>query len=170
MAMLTRCPDFLIRSGWAPGMAYFENLFGDKIQALVRRLVAGKAKPAKVLVCMIYFLDEQPGGSWADYVLEKLGYNSNPGKLQLIIRTLYERLSTRGFDVPGTIVEPFPLFEVLDGKDTDDYCQRVEPSVQGGQKMAQAILQALNIGTELSQGELCVHGRYAGFFRAQEMV
>lgn len=143
MAMLTRAPDALIRSGLAPGMSYFEDLFGRRIEALVRRLVAAEAKPAKVLVCMLYFLDERPGGSWADYVLGKLGYDTNPGKLQLIIQTLYTRLSNRGFSVPGTIVETFPLFEVLDGKDTNDYVQRVEPSVQGGRKMGQAILNAL---------------------------
>lgn len=143
MALMTRSPDWLIKSGWAPGTSYFEGLFGTRIEDLIRRIVDGEHRPAKVLICMIYYLDEESGGSWADYVLEKLGYNSNPAKLQLVIRTLYERLAARGFNVTGTIVEPFPLFEVLDGKDTQDYVQRVEPSVQGGRKMAEALMARL---------------------------
>jgi hypothetical protein len=38
-------------------------------------------------------------------------------------------------------VVPVPLFEALDGKNTDDYVQRVEPSVQGGRKMAKLLLR-----------------------------
>lgn len=36
-----------------------------------------------------------------------------------------------------------PLFEILDGKDTHDYVERVEPSPAGGHKMANAILSEL---------------------------
>lgn len=92
---------------------------------------------------MIYYLDQKPGGSWADDVLNNLGYDTNPGKLQLIIRTLFTQIVEKGFDIPGTIVQAFPLFKVLDGTDSGDYCQRVEPSVQGGRKMANALLGAL---------------------------
>lgn len=143
MALLTRSPEWLIRSGWAPGMSYFVGLFGTSVETFVRNLTSGPNKPAKVVVCMLYYLDEKPGGSWADFVLGKLGYDSNPTKLQLIIRTLYDRLVQRGFTAPGTVVETFPLFTVLDGKNSDDYVQRVEPSVQGGRKMADALLRHL---------------------------
>jgi len=143
MLMLTRSPRFLIDASWAPGLKYFERLFHTQIEALVNRMVSGACKPRKVLVCMIYFLDEQPGGSWADTVLSKLGYDDDPKKLQMIIRKLFDRVSKRGFNVPGTVVEAFPLFKVLDGKDSNDYVQRVEPSVSGGRKMADAFLQNL---------------------------
>ena len=66
--------------------------------------------------------------------------------LQLIIRTLYDALREHGLEVPGLphgVVETFPLYEVLDGKTSADYVQRVEPSVQGGKKMADALLSAL---------------------------
>merc|ERR1719450_1117420 len=92
---------------------------------------------------MIYYLDETPGGSWADRVLSLLGYDADPAKLQYIIKTLYERIAAHGFVVDGTVVETFPMFEVLDGKDTADYEQRVEPSVQGGRKLAHAFLDVL---------------------------
>ena len=70
-------------------------------------------------------------------------YDDNPSKLQLIIRSLYGAIKAKGFQVDGTTVKPFPMFEVLDGKNTEDYCQRVEPSVQGGEKMARAFLDQL---------------------------
>ena len=37
-----------------------------------------------------------------------------------------------------------PLFNVLDGKTTDDYVARVEPSSQGGRKMAEFILDMID--------------------------
>ncbi len=36
---------------------------------------------------------------------------------------------------------PFPLYEVLNGKNTEDYLQRVEPSPSGGQKMGEALFR-----------------------------
>jgi hypothetical protein len=33
--------------------------------------VVAKNRPKRILLCMIYYLDEQPGGSWADHVLSK---------------------------------------------------------------------------------------------------
>ena len=54
-------------------LAPCSDLFHAKTEALVRR-VAAKRQPKKILICMLYFLDMQPGGSWADGVLSKLGY------------------------------------------------------------------------------------------------
>jgi len=143
MLMLTRVPGWLLRGGCAIGMGHFEWLFRTQIEAIVCRMVAGARKPKLVLVCMIYYLDERPGNSWADRVLARLGYDDDPAKLQYIIATLFERIAAKGFDVDGVEVRPFPLFKVLDGKDTADYVQRVEPSVQGGRKIARAFLDEL---------------------------
>lgn len=140
MAMLTQSPDFLIRMGLAPGLGYFVKFFHGRIQSFLCRLVA-KEKPKKILVCMIYYPDVVPGNGWADPTLSLLGYNSNPAKLQLIIRTVFEAIQAKGFGDVGTIVEPFPLFQVL--SEHSDYLQRVEPSVSGGRKMAEAFLDAL---------------------------
>lgn len=49
--------------------------------------------------------------------------------------------------LPAGVVETFPLYDVLDGKTSTDYVQRVEPSVQGGKKMADALLAALYSNT-----------------------
>eukprot|EP00415_Alexandrium_ostenfeldii_P004312 UN4312 len=90
---------------------------------------------------MIYFLDES-GSSWADRALDALDYNNNPGRLQEAIRSVF-RLATSRICIPGTEVVAFPLFEVLDGRDTSDYVSRVEPSPSGGRKMARALLDVL---------------------------
>lgn len=91
---------------------------------------------------MIYFPDETPGGSWAETHLSALGYNSNPAKLQSIIRKVFIE-ATSTIEIEGTTVLPFPLFEVLDGKTHEDFLQRVEPSIEGGKKMGSAILNAI---------------------------
>jgi hypothetical protein len=128
------------------GMGYMVHLFGVRIESLVKRLIANK-KPKLVLVCMIYFLDEKPGNSWAENVLGVLGYNSNPGKLQEAIRQIF-RLATQQIKIPGTEVIAVPLFKMLDGKDTTDYCQRVEPSAKGGQKMGAFLVDTIIGGLE----------------------
>lgn len=141
VGMLSRLPDRMITSSYFSfGMGHMEWLFHDQLENILVQMVS-KKKPKKIIVCMIYYLDEKPGGSWADRVLSVLGYDTNPSKVQLIIKTLFERIKHRGFNIEGTEVECFPLFEVLDGKDSSDYCQRVEPSVQGGKKIAKALLE-----------------------------
>jgi hypothetical protein len=121
------------------GMGYLVHLFGTRVKALVERLIA-KKKPKLVMICMIYFLDETPGNSWAETVLRIMGYNSNPAKLQEAIRQIF-RLATQTIHIPGVTVQAVPLFEVLDGKTTTDYCERVEPSAQGGQKMGEFLVE-----------------------------
>ena len=51
--------------------------------------VTAKTMPKKILVCMIYYLDENPTPSWANAALGGLGYNSNPVKVQTIIRKMF---------------------------------------------------------------------------------
>jgi len=151
MMALLRSPECMIRSGLAPGFGYFVHMFHSKILNVLKR-VTRNARPAKVLVCMLYYLDETPGGSWADVTLSALGYDKNPAKLQLAIRSLFTAIKKRGFDLPGTSVEYVPLFETLDGKDHSDYCQRVEPSVSGGRKMAEEFMRRILADVRARQG------------------
>ena len=133
---------------WSPGFAHTEAMFHDEVEAALQRAVnlpARRKAPRLIVACMIYYLDERPGGSWAGHVLAQLGHNANPGKPQFITPLLFDRLRERGFadtspDGPAVPLASLPLFRVLDGKDTRDYCQRVEPSAEGGRKMAGAIL------------------------------
>ena len=53
--------------------------------------LTSKTRPKKILVCMIYYPDENPNvPSWANAALGALGYNRNPAKLELLIRKVFE--------------------------------------------------------------------------------
>jgi len=121
-----------------PCLGYFRHLFGVRVQRYIEALTS-KTKPKKILVCMIYYPDETPTPSWAGPALGALKYNTNPAKLQLLIRKAFEE-ATSTIRIAGSEVVPVPLFNVLDGKRSEDFVARVEPSAIGGQKMAEFIL------------------------------
>ena len=102
---------------------------------------------------MIYYPDEANNvPSWANGALGALGYNSNPAKVQLLIRKMFEEATSR-IQIPGTQVIPVPLFVPLDGTRSEDYVARVEPSATGGRKLAEYLLDAIH-SEELSGGNL----------------
>lgn len=121
------------------GLGYFIHLFKTRIQSILERITS-KTKPRFVMICMIYYLDEVSGGSWADGALSALQYNNNPKKLQCVITKIFE-LATKEIRIPGTTVIAVPLFEVLNGKDREDYMERVEPSAKGGKKIGQFLVE-----------------------------
>ena len=132
--------------GCPPGFGYLTDLFRNRIEAYILRVLDG-TRPRRVAVCMIYNPDEKVTGGWADGALSVLLYNRNPGKVQAVIRALFEQATCR-IRIPGVQVVPVPLFKVLDGKTSEDYCQRVEPSPTGGQKMARFILDCMDIARD----------------------
>lgn len=152
MAWLTKLASRSgIADGSAAGLGHFFDLFGRQTQTFLEQLVA-KTKPRRIIVCMLYYLDENTEApSWANTALGLLGYNKDPALLQLLIRTIY-RHATCTIRIEGVEVVPLPLFEFLNGKDTNDYAQRVEPSPQGGCKIAQAIVDCLG-DVPLGSGE-----------------
>ena len=101
-----------VQTGMPTGMGHMVKLFGDTVQRYIEKLVA-KTKPRAVVVCMIYFpqVAKDPLGGWADTPLKGLKYNSDPERLQTIIRRIYE-LATSRIRVDGVRVIPFPLYEV----------------------------------------------------------
>lgn len=132
-------PSLLSCAGSCPPcLGYLKHLFGVRVQKYIERLTE-KTLPSKVLVCMIYYPDEAAVPSWAGGTLGALGYNDNPARLQLIIRKVFEEAVCR-IRIPGTKVVPVPLFRCLDGKSSEDYVARVEPSAAGGRKMAEFLL------------------------------
>lgn len=149
MVALLAMPTWFIRHAGSspifhhlvPGLGHFIHLFGQEARKFVERVCA-HSKPRCVVMCMLYFLDEVEGGSWADGTLSMLGYNKNPEKLQLIMKLVYERAIAQ-VRLAGTTVVPVPLYEALDGKDTNDYVARVEPSSQGGAKMAKLMMDTV---------------------------
>ncbi|KAL7489730.1 hypothetical protein ACHAW6_015456 [Cyclotella cf. meneghiniana] len=125
-----------------PCLGYFRHLFGTRTQKYIEALTR-KTKPAKILVCMIYYPDENNVPSWANASLGALGYNTNPAKIQLLIRKFFEE-ATSHIRISGTQVIPVPLFHSLDGTRSEDYVARVEPSASGGRKMAELLLDAIH--------------------------
>jgi hypothetical protein len=135
-----------------PCLGYFRHIFGTRIEKYIEALTA-KTKPSKILVCWIYFPDEANTRGWAGPALGALGYNKNPAKLQLLIRLAFQEAVSK-IRIQGSTVIPVPLYHVLDGRNTDDYVQRVEPSPAGGRKMAEFLLYKMN---ETSVGGLDSH-------------
>ncbi|OAQ99712.1 hypothetical protein LLEC1_02728 [Akanthomyces lecanii] len=141
LAWLT--PLSSLRSGRAWALRYFITLFRTQTERYVAKLVAER-KPRAVIVCMIYYPLESQAGlapSWADTALRALGYKTQPKRLQAGIRQMYEQ-ATRNIRIDGVPVKACPLFEAMDGKKAGDYEERVEPSVEGGRRMA-ALLEPL---------------------------
>jgi len=58
------------------------------------------------------------------------------------MRKVFE-LGTKKITLDGTEFVPIPLFEALDGNDSRDYVERVEPSAIGGKKLAIFLLDKL---------------------------
>lgn len=125
-----------------PCVGYLRHMFGVRVESYIRQLTS-KTKPRKILVCMIYYPDENQAPSWANAALGALGYNHNPSKLQAMIRTMF-KYATSTIRIPGTEVVPVPLYAVLDGGRSEDYVARVEPSASGGRKMAEYIWEVIH--------------------------
>ncbi|GMH72709.1 hypothetical protein TrRE_jg11656 [Triparma retinervis] len=140
LSTLTACP---------PCGGYFLHLFKVRIESYLKRLLA-KTRPRHVAVCMIYYPDTNPReASWADRALGLLGYDRNPKKLQVAIRKIFE-LAVSEIKISGVEkITPIPLFEVMNGTDTRDYVARVEPSEKGGRKMAEFILDRLEMDNRM---------------------
>lgn len=128
--------------GTAWGMSYFIKMFKDDVEKYILKLIGDK-RPKKIIVCMIYYPDQKETGSWADKTLGSLNYNRNPEKLQAAIKQIFIH-ATNKITIPDCDVVPFPMFEVLNGTDTNDYFERVEPSNQGGRKLAEAFIMMIN--------------------------
>jgi hypothetical protein len=153
-----------IENGTAWALGHFRRLFGREVQNYIKSLTS-TTKPAAVIVCMIYQPLESPyctEKSWADAQLKALKYDSTPQKLQAAIRSMYKE-ATAKIEVDGVKVVPLPLYEVMDGKEAADYVERVEPSVEGGKKMSEKIVEvALQVlGKEKSEGGVGDNGSVA---------
>jgi hypothetical protein len=137
MAVTTLASDDAIKSGTAIGLSHLLHMFNNDTKNYIQRIVSKCSSGGiHVIVCMIYYpAPPSPQSSWADTALGALGYNSNPNRLRLLIKSVYEH-GTSKIQIPNCTVTGCPLFDVLDPNSVDDYIARVEPSCQGGFKMA----------------------------------
>merc|ERR1712224_445444 len=61
------------------------SIYLDCAHSDLEQLIS-KTKPRRVIVCMLYFIDEDTSvDSWASMALSALGYNNLPSLLQLLI-------------------------------------------------------------------------------------
>lgn len=138
LANLTLMPNSLLP--YNPAFWYFVRMFRDDVTAYLNRLIQ-RQRPKKILVCMIYFpCEDLSQASWANTVLKLSRYNQNPEKLQQVIRSIYQE-AVRNIQIEGVEIIPVALFEIMSSKDKTDYVHRVEPSITGGSKMADAFLE-----------------------------
>lgn len=128
----------------AEAFAYLKTIFKDRVQEYILSLTGGK-KLKGILVSTSYFPDHDISG-WAKSGLTKLTYNTDNGKKTLkgLIRKIYTE-ATSQIKIDGVNVVPVPLFEKMDGTDTDLYENAVEPSVKGGKVMAKFFLEKLGL-------------------------
>lgn len=122
------------------GINYFIDLFKNQVEKYILKII-GNIRPKHIIVCMIYYPDIHKTGGWADRVLSYLGYDANPAKLQMIIHQIFIHATSK---IRIDNIVPFPMYSVLDGKNSDDYVQRVEPSSKGGHKLAQAFAEKIH--------------------------
>jgi hypothetical protein len=121
-----------------------KSLF-EKIKIYIDALVKNK-KPKKVIICMYYFFDlNKNSPSWTKTALTNLEYDTNPNRVKQLLIALYHTV-TRNIEIDGMNKENvigLPLYRYMDGTNTNDYDNRVEPSVEGGKKIAKAVFDAI---------------------------
>ena len=123
------------------GVAHLQFIFRDRMRDYISRLVE-KEKPKLIVVCLFYFPDEANTRSWASCVLAALRYGANPQRLQDAIRRVFEE-GIKEVQIEGVRVTHVPFYEVLDGKRTELYVERVEPSEEGGKLMAELVCKKI---------------------------
>lgn len=129
--------------GGDAGMATLNGLFREGLEKYIAQLVS-KRKPRLVVVCMLYFPDESSKDpSWASFTLRALRYNSHPDWLQSSIERVFEH-AIKNITVEGCPVVFAPLFQALDGKNSDHYVARVEPSENGGNAIAALLKKVID--------------------------
>lgn len=137
MASIVLLPLFMIN--YNPSYYYFVNLFHRQIESYIKNLTS-KEKPKQIILAGIYFPCTK-GKGWADTVLKLTGYNSNPEKLQYIIKSIFTDVFVK---LNSQNVKYMPMYEILDCNDPSDYVARVEPSSQGGHKIAKVIVSLID--------------------------
>lgn len=134
-----------IEAGTASSLGHFRKMFKEQMEDYISRL-ASKQKPRAVIVCTIYYpllSSVSTQDSWADAQLQMLGYGRWPGQLQAAIRQIHDTATSK-VDVEGVKVVPCALYEVMDGTREMEYVARVEPSVEGGRRMAELLGQKVD--------------------------
>uniref|UniRef100_A0A0G4HUF4 SGNH hydrolase-type esterase domain-containing protein n=1 Tax=Chromera velia CCMP2878 TaxID=1169474 RepID=A0A0G4HUF4_9ALVE len=133
--------DILFSTGGGlPSPEKLQEIFLVRLKNFVERLTE-KTKPSLVVLCGTYYPGLEGGRSWATEALDALGYSKegDPSILKGLVDQVFTNFVSR-VEVGGVKVVPLQLSAALDGSEEGAYVQRVEPSVQGGGKLAGLIL------------------------------
>lgn len=123
-------------------MKFFVNFIRDDTQAMISAELVSEQKPKGVVICTFYMPSwDADASSWSETV--KLLDGKEEEFLSFAQKIHTEAVSQ--IRITGTQIIPLPLYEHLTGKDFGDYVDRVEPSSQGGKKMAKAIYDKIFI-------------------------
>lgn len=131
------------------GTPYFVRLFHDGVEDWVVRMLGGDGRPrlSTIVVCLPYFPDaSRASTSWAWLGLNLLKYDEDPARLQAVMRKIAAATAAHGFPRLRALADRVlvvPMFHVLDGRSSEHYVSRVEPSVDGGRALAQHFLAHL---------------------------
>lgn len=114
------------------------HIFKEGIEERLR-YICGMRKPSLIIPCSIYY-PCMIGKGWANHFLEL----TRPERVHALIDACHEQYTSKitlGDDsIP---IRSVALAYVLDPHDSNDYCQQVEPSIQGGRKMAEAFMREI---------------------------
>jgi hypothetical protein len=138
--IMSHLVSYLIHKNEA-SLKYLIQYFFSGLQDYIKKLTS-KNKPSQILILWIYYPDVNPVQSWCNNTLNILGYTKNPKIIQNLIKEIYELCIS---ELKNPITNTFPMYKILDGNNSDDYVQRVEPSSQGGEKLAIEILKTTQL-------------------------
>jgi hypothetical protein len=138
------------------GIGHLTDLFRDTYTQWLNNMFS-KTKPMLVVPSMIYYLDANAeSSSWANTTLGLVGYNKAEGAShvqRVIDRIYYEAWMRKPLEIPGVkLVAPIELSKAMDGKDSNDYVARVEPSAAGGAKLARLYLSHITACLSMLDG------------------
>lgn len=124
-------PQFCLDTAlvWLPNP--LSELFERSTQEYVD-LFSGKK--IEKIVCTPYFPCVN-GDGWASRMLNRIHMD----KAQTVIRFVHENYHKSLKNIDATV----PLYEALDYQNDGDYKYRVEPSVQGGRKIAEKLIRSI---------------------------
>jgi hypothetical protein len=139
---------------------YFNEIFKNKLKLYIEKLCSrdgNNSLPSLIIPCMVYYpcLSLTQVG-FAEPILSLTGYKTgNHEILQNFIKELYLD-STRYISIMKkqkgmsdenkiNIIDPCPLYEVLDSSNEELYLKSAEPSIKGGYLMAIRFVNQIKI-------------------------
>eukprot|EP00049_Salpingoeca_infusionum_P023771 m.13804 g.13804 ORF g.13804 m.13804 type:complete len:319 (+) comp6030_c1_seq1:152-1108(+) len=140
---ITRCR----KEGWfgfihRRGISCLTRRFSSGIVSYLRRVLSTK-KPKGLVICALYY-PAVVGSGWADTTLRLIKYDETPEPMQAVIREVYDGILAHVQEAfPDIPIRLCKMYEALDPTNAVDYVQRVEPSVEGGEKIGQLIAQTI---------------------------